>query len=139
MAKQCPGCKTWLSLDDLMFSPRVIPQGMQLDPSDHAECYFQFAHLDGHCMTSFLMHSSEVVHLCDLLAAESAEDQKFSCPGYCTEIHELASCRQSCSHRHFRQFLLSLWWTRTAPSAATSQFHAGADDQFAPPDLVGQS
>lgn len=123
-AKQCPGCGIWLTMDDLMFSPSIVPQGMQIDPRAHTECYFQFAHQTDECCSSFLIHSSEIKHLCDLLAEERPQSNRFGCSGFCAEIHELANCRRPCSHSHYRQFLLSLWWTRSAAGRVNA--HDGA-------------
>ena len=116
--KQCPVCKQWLTLHDLLYDRTISPQGIQIDPRDPSQCYFQFNHLKQDCLSTFLIQSRELREACELLEEGHPPGECIVCPGFCTEIHELAACTNPCTMRPYRQFLLSLWWSRSGPTSA---------------------
>jgi hypothetical protein len=115
--KQCPGCKQWLTLHDLLYDPTISPQGIQIDPRDRSQCYFQFHHWKNGCLSTFLIHSTVLRNACELLQEGHSAADSVGCSGFCTEVHELAACTRPCTMRKYRQFLLSLWLSRSGPVA----------------------
>lgn len=106
--KQCPGCKQWLTLHELMHDSSISPLGIQIDPLDQDQCYYQFIHLRDHCLSTFLIHSSTIRQVVGPADSSTLPQPEHPCSGFCTEMHELASCRANCSLQLHRDFILSL-------------------------------
>jgi hypothetical protein len=106
--KQCPGCKQWLTLHQILHDSNISPQGIIIDPHDYTQCYYHFIHLRGNCLSSFLVHSATIRQATSLAKSTSLSKYHAHCPGFCTEMTELATCRADCTLRLHREFILAL-------------------------------
>lgn len=106
--KQCPGCRQWLTLHQILHDRNISPQGILVDPRDRIQCYYQFLHLYDGCLSTFLVHSRTIGETAGITDRFSCPEPAYPCSGFCAEMHELANCRANCSLRHHREFILSL-------------------------------
>ncbi|MFZ1685371.1 MAG: hypothetical protein WAU88_14740 [Candidatus Zixiibacteriota bacterium] len=118
--KLCPGCRTWLSFDDILHDPNIHPTGIQVDPHDDRQCFLYFHHDTAGCGTSMVIHSRDLpisylrAHVQGTTSAEGL------CPGYCSSPEEIANCSATCTVGTYRNFMLTL--SRGRRSAARAAF-----------------
>ncbi|MBI4865079.1 MAG: hypothetical protein HY815_33195 [Candidatus Riflebacteria bacterium] len=107
--KQCPLCRSWLSLGDILRSPEVVPTGMTfVGPGNDRKLVYFFSHRRPECDTTFhipvaefLTEITEPVPLACLAGTPT-------CQRRCIRREDLELCGESCSSAPFRRFLVNV-------------------------------
>ncbi len=66
--KLCNACKTWLAVDDILYSPEIEPIGMTVLSEDSDTVFFYFIHNTATCGSSFLIDAEELAPFINELA-----------------------------------------------------------------------
>jgi len=59
--KWCNACKTWLTVEDILYNPEIIPVGLTILENKPDSVYFCFVHNVPGCGSSFLVTEEELV------------------------------------------------------------------------------
>lgn len=110
--KQCPKCKAWFSIDEIMYSLELEPVGMQIeDDCPEANLYYFNHRVDG-CGTTFAV---SVLWL-SLFIGEPVPSAILAgsavCEGHCGDLSDNTTCQQICSWAPFRKLLHAMQASR---------------------------
>ena len=110
--KQCPGCHKWLSLQDMLSNPDIMPLGLVLADSDYDTGLFYFQHEVPECRSSFVIPAGWFVSILDEPIPEKVKIGTKHCEGQCLHIDEWAECHTDCHHAPFRRLLIRMMENR---------------------------
>jgi len=123
--KECPYCKGWINLDQLVNDPQVRLIGMTFADDSIERVYYFFQHDRADCGTSFVVRAEFFVdYIAEPLPTEKLTNRD-CCEQHCINLHDLAACRQECYFAPFRRFMHRMI---AAKDGKTSHLkpHAGA-------------
>lgn len=103
--KECPYCKTWINLDQLVNDPQIRLIGMTF-ADDSIECvYYFFQHDLADCGTSFVVKAEFFVDYIGEPLPTHKLTNRDCCEQHCVNLSDLAACHQECYFDPFRRFM----------------------------------
>ena len=110
--KQCSFCKTWLSAEEIVNNPNIVPLGMAFSEDDTETAYYYFVHNVPECGTTFLLPVTEL----ESFITETIPSERLTlsecCEEHCVSLDDLAECRQECFFAPYRRLLLKMLETK---------------------------
>jgi hypothetical protein len=106
--KQCPGCRQWLSLRDILTSRELRPLGLVLAESDYDIGLFYFQHEAPQCRSSFVIPADWFESIIDEPIPENVKTGTERCEGRCIRIDDWAACLNDCRHAPYRRLLIRM-------------------------------
>ncbi|MDF1545660.1 MAG: hypothetical protein P1R58_11220 [bacterium] len=106
--KQCPACKKWISLNELLTSPEFRPEGITVDAEENRLCFYFFTHTVSSCNSTFAVPIEEFREVIAEPIPDKIAALTDDCSRHCTKISNLAQCQVECGLAPFRRFILNL-------------------------------
>lgn len=106
--KQCGFCKLWLSAEDIVTDPDIVPLGMAFGEGETETAYYYFVHNVPDCGTTFLL---PVTDLSEYVNEEIPKEKLMlseCCEEHCVSLDDLSECHQECFFAPYRRFLLRM-------------------------------
>jgi hypothetical protein len=110
--KQCPGCHKWLSLQDMLSNPDIMPLGLVLADSDYDTGLYYFQHEVPECRSSFVVPAEWFAPIIDEPIPQKVMTGSEHCEGRCVRIEDWAECKNDCHHAPFRRLLILMMENR---------------------------
>ena len=119
--KQCTVCKVWLSAEDIIKDPDIVPLGMSLAVDNPEKAYYYFIHNVPDCGTTFLIPVEDLAEF----VAEAIPTERLTltdhCEDHCVSIDDLSECHQECYYAPYRRLLLTMFEAKRLAAAQAQQ------------------
>jgi hypothetical protein len=112
--KKCPGCNNWLSINDILWDPDILPVGMHVE-SENCELHgFLFQHDNHTCRSSFHVHLKALDFLIRPLSGEPTCKNPTDCDHRCHNTAVAEPCRLECRFAPYHNLMMQMVESRDA-------------------------
>ena len=106
--QRCPGCREWLSVDDILRNPYVRPISLRVADQDPGSRGILFVHDIQSCRASFLMPFSKLSPLLPNSSNGNGSGPDPDCNSQCEVDFDGEVCSRDCTYAHYHRFLLDI-------------------------------
>jgi len=112
--KQCPGCGNWLSINDILNSPDVLPIGMHIESANHKLHGMVFQHDSPRCQSSFQIDLESLAPLVSTSDRSERCSIPTECDRRCLTAYRDDPCPLNCSFTPYHELMLKILQSRKA-------------------------
>ena len=106
--RECPGCSTLFTVNDILRCRDIEPIGMQFDPEDPELNLFYFNHIVSGCYSTFVVPVERFEDYLDEEIPDDVLKQTGRCEQRCVDLSDREPCSQKCRYAPYRHFMLRL-------------------------------
>ena len=110
--KQCPGCGSWLSINDILSGPDVRPIGMHTESDNHKLHGMVFQHDSPYCQSSFQIDLESLAPLVSTSDRAEMCNIPTECDRRCLTAHRDDPCPLNCSAAPYHELMLKMLRSR---------------------------